>query len=431
METKKCPACGYRMPMDAKDCPFCGLEGQNQIFLSQESRLAWVEQVLKPHMEKMRPPQVFVGPNHALILLENGDLYAIGNNYNESCGSHLPQELKEPMRIAREVQHAAASQNHTLYVTRDGQAVLLGNSELTDRFSCTLHIRRVYANPYREAFLLEDEQGALYFFGENDEFVPREEQVLRTLPDVLAQEKSIFGWWEPDGYCTQKQGWYTHRTELVHVNFHSACNLTPEEIPELQEVRQSDWYRELAQTHGERNIRLRLGLPVQTETLESKRVTTIYGVDNMEDMVAYVYRPEVVWENNVIYQPVLCDMEGKMDECLEDCWPHFQALLGWHPQDFLPDAVKVMTGSCDELGVFQGVLAYLDGQGMFRISSRRMDLQLPELLDIADFAVNTREGHEDYILLVTRQREVLLGSKQELAASGSWDHLKKLHFNEQ
>ncbi|WP_346698565.1 RCC1 domain-containing protein [Catenibacillus scindens] len=434
MEIKNCPACGSAIPGGEDRCPVCGLDGQNQIFLSEEDYTAWVERVLKPHMKNVAPPQVFAGPNHALILMANGDLYGIGNNWNEACGPDLPRELKEPARIAQGVKHAAASPNHTLYVTRDGQTVLLGNSDLTDRFDCVLDTaRRVYGKYDEDAFLIEDSDGQFYFFGENSggRLVNDSSQVLRRLEDVVVHTKKTYTWWNEYENGTIRDAKYTEwggKEEILHANFHTVKHLIPDEIPELEAVRREKWYRQLAREYGEKNVVIRLQPPNSAKTIESQILTKEHGVRNKEATLEYVYQASVVLENNVIYQPVPCELQGRLNGFFCDCWPVFGGTAQWLERKGIPEkAVKVMTGSFDDFKVYENILAYLDGEGNLGfMNGASGQPAVSPLSGITDFAVNSQEGNGDYILIVTDRREIYFGSKKELAEKGGWDHLKKL-----
>ena len=111
MNERRCPVCGEALEENADACWNCKLDGLNQLFLSKEAYWDWYEREVISRKDRFFNPQVFAGARHFLILLGSGDLYAVGNNYNGACGPDLPQELTKPVRIARNVRHAAAGKN--------------------------------------------------------------------------------------------------------------------------------------------------------------------------------------------------------------------------------------------------------------------------------------------------------------------------------
>lgn len=430
--TKKCPACGCELSLDAKQCPSCGLSGQDQIFLSREAYETWVKTVLDPHIESMTPPQVFAGTGHAVILLGNGDLYALGNNKNGACGENAPEELSEPVRIARRVRHAAVSDNHTLYAAMDGEAVLLGNSDLTDRFDCPLRVRRVYARKDREAFALVDEAGELYFFGNNwNEEVPLTEQTLRELPEMTLRTLMEQGWEAVYEHYTTRKGRYTlYRESILDDKSRPVTYFAPDKAEPLMQVRREPWYYELLRMYGEENVTVEVGKIVRSgvEREEERMVGQIYKTDSIR---RYTYRPKVVLRNRIIYQPVPYAPEPRQEGCFCGCWPVTKEL--WDSlaaADMPQDAVKVMVGRLYRSKTDGDVLAWLDKNGNFHFTNSLLEQQLPQLPDILDFSISPQGGDKAYLLLVTKRREVLLGDQNELMGRRSWDHLVRLEFRD-
>ena len=435
MAQKRCPACGMELPDDADRCPGCGLDGQNQIFLSEADYNAWVERVLRPYRESIRPPQVFAGPKHALILLANGDLYALGNNRNEACGP-LPPDLPEPMRIARGVRHAAASPDHTLYVTVEGEAYLLGNSDLADRFDCPLRVRRVYARTDADAFWLVDETGASYFFGDrkSTRCVASSEQVLRTMPDVSVTIHKREQWYEYYESGTRRSGCYSY-PQYSFCNFPAASMPTAvfraEKVPQVEAWQKEEWYRALARRYGEKNISMEMGDPDCTEVLQERELQN--GITKeRESIQRWTYRPTVVLHNNRIYQPVPYEASaGKVGDCFNGCWPVTGEARELYAAELPPGVVKAMTGCFQDERYSTDLLAYLDGEGGFHfLKSSIFSKPLPVVPDVTDFAISPLGGPWDFILLVNRQREVLVCRKQEVLADRGWEHLRKLSFQE-
>ena len=167
MNERRCPVCGEEQTEKTNACRNCGLDGLNQMFLSETAYLDWYEREVISRQDRIFNPRVFAGGNgHFLILLGSGDLYAVGNNYSGACGPDLPQELTKPVRIARNVKHAAAGKNHTVYITTDGEVKLIGNSDLSERFQCDIQTERVFSNG-SDTFFIEAYNGAWYAFGDN------------------------------------------------------------------------------------------------------------------------------------------------------------------------------------------------------------------------------------------------------------------------
>lgn len=72
------------------------------------------------------------GERHALVLLENGDVYAFGGNFYGQLGLGHTQNALTPVRIAdfpEPVRAIAAGENHSLAVLRNGDVYAFGSNE--------------------------------------------------------------------------------------------------------------------------------------------------------------------------------------------------------------------------------------------------------------------------------------------------------------
>lgn len=298
MNNQKCPACGAALEEYAKRCPDCGLDGLDQFFLSKEAYLDWYEREVIPQQDRIRNPQVFAGNAHFLILLRSGDLYAVGNNCNGSCGADLPRELTEPVRIARNVKHAAAGENHTVYITQDKEVKIIGNSDLADRFRCDLRAEYVFSNG-SDTFYLEDENRVWYGFGDNEDsqITPKNRQCVKSFEErTIHFQRRYF--WSRTWHCYTQQ----YNRHYVDINGEKDDALTP--------ILNGQWYRSLVKEHGERNIVAEDVLLQETETLEKEYIYSRptyaqnYDEGEQEYDVVKVYQVKVYLENRMIYEPV-------------------------------------------------------------------------------------------------------------------------------
>lgn len=429
--TKKCPACGCELPFNAERCPNCGLSGQNQIFLSREAYENWAKTVLNPHIERMTPPQVFAGRNHAMILLGNGDLYALGNNKNGACGEDAPEELSTPVRIARHVRHVAVSDNHTLYATRESKTVLLGNSDIVDRFDCPIRVRHVYAQKDWESFVLVDEAGELYFFGDNwNREIPHDEQTLRELPEMEVRVLQEEGWEilrEP--YTMPISRSVFQWQSVLDDNSRPFAPFDPDNAEQLAKARRESWYQALLRMYGKKNISARAGPAISSSVEHGSERVGDHNIHITDLVKRYKYHPKVLLTNNVIYQPVPYAPEPRAEGCFCGCWPVAKSV--WESLaavDMPQDAVKIMVGSLYSSSNDGDVLAWLDRDGNFHFTNSRLDTQPPLLPDIVDFSISPQGGDKAYILLVTKRREVLLGDQNKLMNWRSWGDLVRLEF---
>mmetsp|Transcript_131530 Transcript_131530/g.420769 ORF Transcript_131530/g.420769 Transcript_131530/m.420769 type:complete len:626 (-) Transcript_131530:587-2464(-) len=79
--------------------------------------------------------QLAAGGFHFLVLLENGDVYAWGNNHYGQVGDGTTKEQSTPTRVLRGVRKVAAGFNHSVAVMSDGELCTWGcnsNGQLGD-----------------------------------------------------------------------------------------------------------------------------------------------------------------------------------------------------------------------------------------------------------------------------------------------------------
>ncbi|MBR4991002.1 MAG: hypothetical protein IKY96_07565 [Oscillospiraceae bacterium] len=303
MKNQKCPACGAALENHMTVCPDCGLDGLNQFFLSKEAYLDWYEREVIPQQDRIRNPQVFAGARHFLILLGSGDLYAVGDNWSDACGVDLPRKLIEPVRIARNVKHAAAGENHTVYITQDKKVKIIGNSDLVDRFRCDLRAEYVFSNG-SDTFYLEAEDGKWYGFGDNEDsqITPQNRQCVKSFEERTIHFQRRHVW----SYI-----WSCHTPQGGRINEY----IYGEKDDALTPIQNGQWYRSLVKEHGERNIVAEDVLLQETETLAKEyihaRPTDGWGDEAGEKLYdqVRVYQVKVYLENRMIYEPVPCQIK--------------------------------------------------------------------------------------------------------------------------
>lgn len=206
MNTKKCPACGEVIDRSASQCPFCQLNGLDQIFLSQESYHFWIRTEVEPHIAAM-PPKVYAGCHFGLILTARGDLYGIGSNQNHQISKSTADFFNEPYLIAQDVISAAASCSHTIYITRDGECHL--NGFLSARFSGFSDAKEVYGYPWYDRLWIVHQDGRLFAMGENgNEFLEKRRVILeKKLPVLKGYEiwSNYTVYWHKSDYWTTRE----------------------------------------------------------------------------------------------------------------------------------------------------------------------------------------------------------------------------------
>ncbi len=473
MKTKLCPSCQSAIPIETDQCSVCGLSGLNQGFFTEKEYGTWVKDGLVKHQELRKPVEISVGPNHAVILMKNGDLYAIGNNRNEACGgSGLPQVLTTPTRIAQNVASASAGKNHTIYCSKDGTVTLQGCSDYVDRFDCALRAEKVYAHQYKDEFLIKEIGGGYYFFGANyEEHVPRSVRVLRELPEVAISpewsiirsythsqfwyyvartcgidhskfwsrtidgedRKAMEAWgtdddieaWGKDNGLDSKGLWVLSYASDAYVYEPRPMNaqdlIDPEKTKETAYVASSLWYRELLARYGEKNIGICFGKPTGKTGKFSHKLPSWKLLNQVN--LAYTYKPKVEYRNNYIYCPVRYDGDQYLEGRFAYGWPRHSWRGDYAPED----AEKIIYYGQRHLGWgYPNGVAYItkDHYCHFVNVSEDTPSSIASISDVIDIAFCEEN---DLVLLINTRHEVMQASLEKIHQEGKF-MLRKLNF---
>ena len=402
MKTQKCPACGAALENHMTVCPDCGLDGLNQFFLSKEAYLDWYEREVIPQQDRIRKPQVFAGTKHFLILLGSGDLYTVGYNWSDACGADLPRVLTEPVRIARNVKHAAAGEKHTVYITQDKEVKIIGNSDLADRFRCDLRAEHVFSNG-SDTFYLEAEDGKWYGFGdnENSQITPQNRQCVKSFEERTIHFQRRYVW---------SRSWYLYTPTDERINEY----IDGEKDDALTPIQNGQWYRSLVKEHGERNIVAEDVLLQKTETLKKEyihaRPTNREGDDAGEKLYdqVRVYQVKVYLENRMIYEPVPCQVKVDANRPYryfgEEGFPveHAKTVLQGHQKQYFG---RNWYGQ-EIVSLYEtGDILFLERRGAAVPS-----LKYPSIGRAIDFAWSS---HSRQIIVATRDGEILWGNPSD------------------
>jgi len=443
------------------------LSGLNQVFFTEEEYGTWVKDGLVKHQELRKPVEISVGPNHAVILMKNGDLYAIGNNRNEACGGlGLPQVLTTPTRIAQNVASASAGENHTIYCSKDGTVILQGCSDYVDRFDCSLRAEKVYAHQYSDEFLIKEAGGGYYFFGNNfEKHVPRSDRVLKELPEVAIppewsiiksytysqfwpyvastcgidhskywsgtidreDSKAMKAWGTDDdiedwgkAHGLDSTGlWVLSCGSDAYVYGPRPMNaqdmIDPEKTKETAYVASSLWYRELLARYGEENIGICFGEPTGKTGKFSHKKSQANWV--------YIYKPKVVYRNFRIYRPVRYDGDQYLEDRFADGWPRHSWKGDYAPED----AVKIIYYGRRYLGWgYPNGVAYItkDHHCHFVNVSEDTPSSIASISDVIDIAFCEEN---DLVLLINTRHEVMQASLEKIHQEGKFMP-RKLNF---
>lgn len=409
MNERCCPVCGEELTEKTNACRNCGLNGLDQLFLSETAYLEWYEREVISRQDRIFNPRVFAGGNgHFLILLGSGDLYAVGNNYSGACGPELPRKLTVPVRIARNVKHAAAGKNHTVYITTDGEVKLIGNSDLSERFQCDIRAERVFSNG-SDTFFIEAYNDAWYAFGDNskEQVAPLRRELLR---DFEAYTVRV---WEQGIW---KSSW-DHGTPSYH-GFDAYYSTSDQTEDALRTVKSSDWYIGQVRSYGEKNI---ITVDVlldknrhlkKDELLDCDRPVCDYykrtsGYERRRQEYEEIQERQiqVFCENRVIYEPVRCQKRvtarGQRYPCFgADGCPseHRETVLSGYKKQYF------------EGGYYHRIVSlYENGDILFlmRQGTQVPFLDRPAMGNAVDFAWSA-DG--DGIIVATRDGEILWGS---------------------
>ena len=113
--------------------------------------------------------QVFASDSGGLILKENGDLYACGDNICHRFGideDFIP--FSTPKLILKNVKHAALSIENLLYIDTYDEVHMLGDNQYSRCFTGFKNAEKVFALGF--AFLIKSKDGNMYGFGKNAPF---------------------------------------------------------------------------------------------------------------------------------------------------------------------------------------------------------------------------------------------------------------------
>ena len=107
--------------------------------------------------------QVAAGELHTLLLLEDGDVIAFGDNTKGQC--NITEALKG--KRSRSVEEIAAGGNHSVFLLADGSVVTCGDNSYGQRDVPTLssEVKQVAAGSLHTALVLKD--GTAVAFGSN------------------------------------------------------------------------------------------------------------------------------------------------------------------------------------------------------------------------------------------------------------------------
>lgn len=168
---RKCPSCGRAISVGEECCPACKMRDLDQVFVSKADYLEWVQTRLEPYRKTLHP-HIFAGNSGVLILTQEGILYGWGNNSQGQYGiGQQDMILDIPQKIAENVRSAAAGYNYSIYVTAEGQTVVMGNSGIPyiERFQGFAHASEVYAASDKDVFWIVSQDGNLYVWGQNND----------------------------------------------------------------------------------------------------------------------------------------------------------------------------------------------------------------------------------------------------------------------
>lgn len=402
MKNQKCPACGAALENHMTVCPDCGLDGLNQFFLSKEAYLDWYEREVIPQQDRIRNPQVFAGARHFLILLGSGDLYAVGDNGSDAYGADLPRKLTEPVRIARNVKHAAAGENHTVYITQDKEVKIIGNSDLADRFRCDLRAEYVFSNG-SDTFYLEAEDGKWYGFGdnENSQITPRNRQCVKSFEERTIHFLRRWIW---------SGNFYLHTPTDARYNEY----IYGEKDDALTPIQNGQWYRSLVKEHGERNIVAEDVLLQNTQTLAKEYIYATptdgegYDAGEHEYDLVEVYQVKVYLENRMIYEPV--PSQVKVGRCKPYRYFGGEGFPVEHAETVLKGHQKQYLGRNSYY--HRIVSLYETGDILFlhRIATAVPFLECPTIGNAVDFAWSACSR---LIIVATRDGEILWGDPSD------------------
>lgn len=297
---KKCPACGKKLGGQEDKCPYCGFEGLNTVFLSQEDYLNWQEAVLNPYKETIQPPRIFAGKTGVLILMSNGDLYGYGNNDSGIFGEeNYGIMLTKSQLVAKNVKSAALGYNFSIYLTEDGKVELLGKSyiPLRERFQGISDADEVYASGRKDIFWVKYKNGKLGVWGDNTDGGIAE---VTKLP--LGEYERIV---EEYDKCATRE-WMVNtqsygNSKIVDKTYNSWTSPAMEEIE--REIQEKDEFRMYAEKYSAANIIIVSGKE-KNMSLERETIKTSFNQTITQKSRSVLYKFHMYFQNRYLYRPV-------------------------------------------------------------------------------------------------------------------------------
>ena len=280
MNTLKCPACSTVIEHSVDRCPFCQLDGLNQIFLSRESYDTWIQTVVKPHIVAV-PSRVFAGEKFGLILTASGNLYGVGDNSYEQISKNGVSFFSEPHPIARNVISAAAACRNTIYITRDGKSHLLGLG--ARNFTGFSNAKEVYGDLQNDRLLIVRQNGIVFAIGNNEDEQLEPQRIIleKKLPVLRGYSPWKYGYtsWFNSDYWTEKTTFKLEEDACFHV------------------IKKTEDYQALSRQYGSRSIEIHLN-PVQGARAQAMR-----GVFFAGQMIYLEFEPIIRVTNKQVFQP--------------------------------------------------------------------------------------------------------------------------------
>lgn len=108
------------------------------------------------------------GGNNGFLILSEGKLYGIGDNYYKQISKSGSSEITSPCLIAENVVSAAVGNCETAYVTADGEVVLFGNGKYAKGFKGFGNATQILFDCGYEIYYIRDSENNFYAFGNND-----------------------------------------------------------------------------------------------------------------------------------------------------------------------------------------------------------------------------------------------------------------------
>lgn len=417
---KRCPACGKQLDKVLERCPFCGLEGLNQIFISERDYLEWVRYELNPHKAKLTP-RIFAGDAGALILKADGTLYGIGNNDTGSFGNgKMGEWLTEPQLIAENVKSAAAGYRYSIYLAKNGDVKLVGNTGIPykSRFSGFHNVADVYASPECDAFWLLLTDGSLYAFGENANGLieSQKSEVLHCFPE---EELTVE---YRESLIVQRVA-RTDGPPYVVVGGDKSDSNQKKLLSDTElRLKMSADYQKCAEFYGSDNLEIQFELVnknICSETSEEEKdYRDNYNYERRKRNIVRIqqetYQPKIVMENKYIFHPISVKEPQK-----------YLPGLCYYGSGVAQCEQGLMTQSVRKISVFK-----IDNVWYQAVLKTDDTLQIQQSLrilavipDIADMAIGGRDAY-----VVTRGGRLLTGKAERLMDGNGLSAFESIQF---